>query len=91
MNLVRLDDECCALLLEVQSSRIVQLQALFESFEGLGVVRTMDIKQSLVSILTTNSQTTCCLELLEEIRPTIPWRFAETALAAETISDFIKS
>ena len=30
-------------------------------------------------------------ELLEEIRPTIPWRFAETALAAETISDFIKS
>lgn len=69
-----LDDETVALYLEIPGSRVVLLQAYFELYEELGTVRTIDIKNSLVCIITTNSMMTACCELLKAIRSEIDWR-----------------
>lgn len=68
-----LDDQTLALYIEVPGSQVVLFQAYFETYEGVGLVRTLDIRQSLVSVLTTKSQLEDCMELLSSIRGEIHW------------------
>ena len=70
----RLDDYGLALYLEVPGTQLVALQACFESYEGLGVVRTLDIRRSLVCILTTPGMLDDCLRLLESQKSEIAWQ-----------------
>lgn len=78
----RLDEQTCALYLEVPGSKIVELQAHFELYEGMGIVRTLSVKKSLVCVLTTNDMLNDCIELLNALRnnndfeSNIPWRTA---------------
>lgn len=71
---VSLDENTLAFYLDVPGSQVVMLQAIFETHEGVGTVRTIDIRRSLICVLTTISQAPDCLALLDAIRHTIPWR-----------------
>lgn len=70
----RLDEHTWALYLQVDGAQVVLLQALFETYEGLGTVRTLDIRKSLVCILTTPPQLKDCCGALESMRGEIEWR-----------------
>jgi hypothetical protein len=73
---IHVDDETRVLALEVPGSKVVLLQAFFELYEGPGAVRTVDIKNSLLCIITTPSLLDACLEVLNAIQPVVHWRFA---------------
>ena len=60
--------------LEVPAAQVVLFQAYFELYEGLGVVRTLDCRRSLVCLMTTESVLADCLAALEELRSRIDWR-----------------
>ena len=72
----KLDDHAYVLYLQVPSAQLVALQAYLESYEGVGLVRTLDIRRSLVCILTTPGMLTPCMELLEKLREEIGWQAA---------------
>lgn len=73
---IQIDAETRVLALEVPGSKVVLLQAFFELYEGPGAVRTVDIKNSLLCIITTPSMLEACLEVLRAIQPSVHWRFA---------------
>jgi len=73
----KIDYYTCMIYLELPGSRVVLLQAFFESYEGLGVVRTLDIRQGLVCILTTPDMLTEALAVLDAERDRLAWRFAD--------------
>ena len=64
-NPVQIDQATYAFYLEVAGSKVVLLQAFFELYEGLGTVRTIDIRRSLICVLTTPTQLHQCREALE--------------------------
>ena len=68
-----LDDETCALYLQVPTVQVVLLQSYFETYDGLGTVRTIDLKKSLIAILTTPAMLPECLRVLEGLRAEIAW------------------
>lgn len=78
-----IDEGTRALYLEVPGEKVVILQALVESYEGLGLVRTLNIRKSLICILTTPSMLDACLEMLHALRPEIGWRFIDRPKEAE--------
>ena len=73
-----LDDKTSAIFLKVPASKVALMQSLFESYEGIGSVRTLDIKNSLISILCTKDQKSECLAVLDSIQKEAGWHFAET-------------
>lgn len=73
----RLDAHTYAICLEVPATKIVLLQGIFENYEGIGTVRTLDIERSLVCILTTPSMVQDCIDVLHAIEYTVPWRAVE--------------
>lgn len=70
----KLDEQTYVIYLEVPPSQVVLLQGLFELYEGLGTVRTLDIPRSLVCILTTPSFIEDCIDVLEAIEYTVKCR-----------------
>ena len=52
------------LFLQVAREDIVRFQALFESYEGIGTVRTMDKERAIIAILTTNDMVSTVESLL---------------------------
>jgi hypothetical protein len=77
---VTLDEGTVALYLKVAGSRIVLFQAIFETYEGLGTVRTIDVRKALVSVITTPSQVPDCQSLLTSIKPYFDLRCAAEEL-----------
>ncbi|MCB0331925.1 MAG: DUF4911 domain-containing protein [Bdellovibrionales bacterium] len=63
--------------LEVPRSHVVTLQTYIDSYEGVGVVRTLDQQQSIVGILTTPDMMPIVFEILADVASTIPWRPVE--------------
>jgi hypothetical protein len=63
-----------AYYLSVPSEKVVLLQALFELYEGLGVVRTLNLRKSLVCVLTTPLVGEDCRRALEAMRALVPWQ-----------------
>ena len=82
-NPLQLDPHTCAFYLHLPGSKVVLLQAFFELYEGLATVRTIDIRRSLVCVLTTPQLAQECRNALEALRDQNPWRFAPPP-AAET-------
>ncbi len=68
-----LDSETSVWYLEVESSKIVLLQTIFESYEGVGTVRTLNRERGLVCILSTPSQAKIVEGVLESLHEVIPW------------------
>ena len=69
-----LDPFTRAIYLEVPSSKLVLFQAFFELFEGVALVRTLNVKRSLVCVLTTLDLSAQCFTILEALRSIIEWR-----------------
>jgi hypothetical protein len=69
-----LDEHTFVLYLEVPGSKVVLLQGFFELYEGVGTVRTLDIRRSLLCILTTRTMLADCIKILHEISSHVPWR-----------------
>ena len=74
--LEQLDDGSVAIYLYTPGPKVVLLQAYFELYECVGVVRTLDIRSSLVCVVTTSSLLEDCLEILEQVKTATCWEFA---------------
>ena len=71
-----IDDQSVVIYLDCPGTDVVLLQAYFDLYEGLGIVRTLDIRRSLVCILTTPDMLKDCIAALASIQDKIPWRYA---------------
>jgi len=69
-----IDDLTVAIYLLVDASQVVFLQGYFECHEGIGTVRTLNLRKSLVSVLTTPTMLDNCLLLLESIKDHVSWK-----------------
>lgn len=69
-----LDDETRVVYLEIPSSLVVLFQVLIELYEGIGTVRTIDLRRSLVCVITTNSMLADLSRLLLSIEKELPLR-----------------
>lgn len=78
---IELDANTVILYLKVAGSQVVMFQAIFETYEGIGTVRTIDIRSSLISIITPKDQVSDCQRLLASIRKEIPWECAANQAA----------
>ncbi|MBN8550457.1 MAG: DUF4911 domain-containing protein [Deltaproteobacteria bacterium] len=78
-----IDEGTVALYLEVPGEKVVLLQALVESHEGVGIVRTLNIRKSLVCVLTTPTMFEACVDLLNGLQAEIGWRFIGRPKEAE--------
>jgi len=68
------DGAVCVYYLEIPRSKVVLLQTLFETYEGVATVRTLNSTSSVVSIMTTLSQRETCELILAESLPMLEWR-----------------
>lgn len=76
-NSVHFRDPLTAIIyLEVPSQNVVLFQAFFELYEGLGLVRTLDLKKNLLCVVTSESQLEACLQALVDLKETIKWEAA---------------
>lgn len=73
MKTIALDDLTIALAIKVPGSRVAFLQSLFESYEGVGSVRTIDIQRGEVIIMTTPDQLAECKKILEDEKKQLKW------------------
>ena len=73
MKIIALDDLTIALAIKVPGSRVAFLQSLFESYEGVGSVRTIDIQRGEVIIMTTPDQLAECKKILEDEKKQLKW------------------
>ncbi len=69
-----LDEHTVIILIAVPSEKVVIFQAFFELYESLGIVRTLDLSRSLLSILTPSSMLEETCAMLDGIRETTLWR-----------------
>jgi hypothetical protein len=79
----QIDEGTVAIYLRVPGEQVVLLQALVECHEGIGLVRTLSIRKSLVTVLTTPTMRKTCLELLESLRQEIEWELIPRPREAE--------
>ncbi len=75
-NVDQVDEYTCFLYLEIPGSQVVIFQALFECYEGVAIARTLNLKRSLVCLVTTVSMVDDCLKILQEAKDVFSWRFA---------------
>jgi|GEM_PF-1481474 hypothetical protein len=83
------EESSVTLLLDVERSQIVFFQALFESYEGIGTIRTLEQSRGLISILTTPDCCQTALEVLKTLPEEVIWRFA-THLHPEEKSRYVQ-
>lgn len=72
-----------AIYLYCPCDQIVLLQGYFETYEGLGIIRTIDSKNSLISIITTSDMIENCLGFLNAIKPEIAWQASDASIDFE--------
>ena len=60
--------------LEVPTPKVVLFQAFFELYEGLGLVRTLDMRKNLLCVITTDSQLAECCNALFELKAQTDWK-----------------
>ena len=70
------DPRCIVLYFHIPESQVNFFQGHFELYEGLGLVRTLSIRDSLVCVLTTPECLSDCLLALRDMRKTIRWTAA---------------
>ena len=62
------------IFLEIPAAKVVLFQAFFELYEGLGLVRTLDMRKNLICVITMDSQLAECCNALDAIKPQINWK-----------------
>ena len=80
------DAATCAIVLELLSADVVQLQACLELYEGVATMRTIIPKESVVALFTPVSMLPNTRDMLVSLHGQIAWRsrehLGEKALAA---------
>jgi hypothetical protein len=79
-GVVALDEHTFAIFLIVPPREVVLLQSIFELYEGVGTVRTLEVKRSLTCIITTKELLSDCLHILDQIHTLIDWTAADPPL-----------
>lgn len=74
MNPRRLDNRTWAVFLEVPPARVVLLQSCFETYEGLGTVRTLGVEKPIVCVLTSVDSLEDCMAALRSLQESTGWR-----------------
>ena len=74
VNAEAIDEETSVWYLAVDSAKIVLLQTIFESYEGVGIVRTLDKDRGLVCILSTPSNEQNVESLLASLHDVVAWK-----------------
>jgi len=87
IEVVELDQFARAIFLEIPPSEVVLLQAIFESYEGVATVRTIDLKRSLVCLVTTVGLLETTIEVLRGVATLLNWRAVPAPPADEYISN----
>ena len=77
------DDQTPIIYLEVPSHKVVLFQAYFELYEGLGLVRTLDMRKNLLCVITSESQLSDCCDALASIEAQIGWKPAPVPTGEE--------
>ncbi|MDZ4784692.1 MAG: DUF4911 domain-containing protein [bacterium] len=85
-----LDDLTVVINIEIDPAKLVLIHALFESYDGMGVVKTLDEKRGIVSIITTKSCEPVCDELLLSLKEDLPWRYFEGEANLEDLFTYIE-
>jgi hypothetical protein len=62
-----IDDDTTVFRLTVPIHTIVFIQACFESYEGIAVVRTVDSETGLIELITPNDMADECAKLINSI------------------------
>ena len=68
-----IDADTVAFYLEVPRSHVVLLQVYFELYDGVGTVRTLDGESAIACVITTPSQLSDCIGVLNAIREHVAW------------------
>ncbi len=84
MSFIQLDDHAGVIMLRVPSKEVVWLQAFFELSEGLGAVRTYNVRENKVLILLSKDSYDDALALLSSIKELVDWEFLD-----EPVPEFI--
>ena len=88
---VQLDSSTLVLYLEIAPSKVVLFQAIFESYEGLATVRTVDKDGCLICLLTNKDMLGQCLNVLSSVRKELGWRVvSDTAKICDANIDLIE-
>ncbi len=87
---VPLDEETVLLAIEVPRSQIVLIHAIFESYDGLAVVKTIDENKGLICFITTPKLVLLCQQVLESLKESIPWRYYEGTCDLEEIFQYVE-
>jgi hypothetical protein len=75
---VHINDNTVAFYLEVPRSHVVLLQVYFELYDGVGTVRTLEGEPVTVCVLTSPSQLSDCIEVLNAVKGQVSWVPCET-------------
>ncbi len=75
---VHINETTVAFYLEVPRSHVVLLQVYFELYDGVGTVRTLEGEPIVVCVLTTPSQLSDCVGVLNAAREHVSWVPCET-------------
>lgn len=70
-----LDEVTSCIYLKVPEKKVVFMQSIFEIYDGIATVRTLDIKNSLICIIVPNSNLELCLEILNSIKREVGFEF----------------
>ena len=83
---IELDPNTASFYLQLANgNQIVILQALIESYEGIGSVRTIDISESLVAVITPKDQVADCQSLLSSLQKEIPYQCVADRIELEGV------
>lgn len=72
-----LDDHAGVIMLRVPSTKVVLLQAFFELSEGIGAVRTYNVRENKILILLAKDSYPDALALLNSIKDLVEWEFLD--------------
>jgi hypothetical protein len=77
LTIHKIDETGRAIYLYIPTDKVVLLQGYLETYEGIGIVRTISAADSLICIITTEDMASNCVGFLESIRSEINWQAAD--------------
>ena len=83
----RIDDSTMAVFLDMPPARVVLLQSCFETYEGLGTVRTLGQDRPTVCVLTSPDSLQDCLSALDSLQNETGWRMLSDEESARLDTD----
>ena len=68
----QLDPHTVAFYLQIPPAKVVLFQGLFELYEGVGTVRTLNLERAIIVVLTTPDLVQTVFDILANVRDYLP-------------------